>query len=75
MLNYDTDTTDLREQLSTQGAKEVLPDVASVDAGSGMQAPAAKAQPKNTPGLGSINQMQDEPAYLKTGQKRFGNKG
>lgn len=71
ILNYGPDTEALRNELSNQGSKEVLPDQASIDAAtdSANQVPAPKAK-IDTPGLESLNYS--EPAYLKTGQKRFG---
>lgn len=72
MVNYDTDTATLRDQLSAQGSKEVLPDKASVEAAMTPKKPERK-EPTSEPGLGSMAGY-SEPAYLKTGQGRF-NKG
>lgn len=53
MRNYDKDTEDLRSQISSQDAKEVLPDQASVEAA--MVPKTTRKQPvKNDPGIGSM---------------------
>lgn len=54
MLNYDMDTENLRNQIGTQEAKEVLPDKASVDAAMSSSMPKKAAPAKNMPGMGSM---------------------
>lgn len=54
MINYDPDTSDLRAQLETQGAKEQLPDQASIESAISEKKPAKAAQ-RNTPGMASMN--------------------
>jgi len=70
MLNYDTDTADLRSQIeSGKSEKEVLPDQSSVDATikASQEKPVKKSN--SVPGLGSMNM--ETPAFINTGKKRF----
>lgn len=55
MRNYDKDTEDLRSQIQSNDAKEVLPDKASVDAAAMKTQPKQKSNPSNGPGLSSMN--------------------
>jgi hypothetical protein len=59
MRNYDTDTEDLRSQIPSKDAKEVLPDQASIDATIKTQPKETKTTPTNTPGLSSVNAYKD----------------
>ena len=71
MLNYDTDTADLRSQIeSGKTEKEMLPDQASVEATLTATKEKKTPKPANTPGLESISY--DTPAFMNTGKKRFG---
>lgn len=72
MINYGPDTTSLRDQLSSQDAKEVLPDKSSVDAALSPAMPK-KTEVKNEPGLDSLAYY-EEPDYTQTGRRRFNKK-